>query len=184
MTSWQGETVWILGHGPSIKTFDFGRLYNTRVISVNGSGVFSARARTPRVCLFSLDNNWIRYNRTFLSTFRGEKYVALPLGSWRDCEGIPDVIYFDWTHTDGLSNDPACISAYGGNSGYGALGLAYLKRPKQINLIGFDMDPKDNPEHFYRAKAFDTTVFQLKAAGIEVVNRNVDSFIDAFPKQR
>lgn len=97
-----------------------------------------------------------------------------------------------------LSDDPAFIEA-GGSSGFGALGLAYLKRAKFIVLFGFDYGSSatgewhHNEKHYrprgrnianWRAWArnFENARAQLDAAGVTVLNASPDSNIKAFEK--
>ncbi len=180
-----GEEVWIVGGGRSADDFlNWRNLEGARVLAVNDR-CFPASVIYGS-CFFSVDNVWVRRNKSFLSQFReeAETYLALPQETWPDVAGIPGVKYLRPAFEDGLSIDP-CVLRVGGNSGYGALNLAVLKGAKRINLIGFDMDPGDpvNGE-FYRqwAPRFRTMLPQLKNLGVTVLNRSVDSHIDAFSK--
>lgn len=195
--SW-AET-WILGGGPSAANFDLGRLRG-KVIAVNdsvfkfslpsepsetgvkGNGEAISAGRLP--CIFSLDHRWVRKNKEFLNRYPGEKYIALPLETWPDCDGVLGAEYFDWSSLDGLSDNFLYINT-GCHSGYGAIGLAVHMGAREIHLVGYDLDPSTDihhPRYVYWAKNYDTMVPRLKQLGIKVFNHNINSFVTAFPR--
>lgn len=174
--------------GPSARALDLATLRGEQLLLVNDAALrhssFAACAHatpTPAAALFSLDNQWVRRRRHFLESWAGEKHVALPLESWPECAGIAGVNYLGWSHADGLSDEPDVICT-GGNSGYGAINLAYLKGAREIYLLGYDMDAREDEKYIYWAPRFRTMLPQLKARGVRVVNLNPDSHIDAFPR--
>lgn len=184
--------VWITGGGSSFYDFDFKHFAGNRVLAVNDTihqlvlaSVPVGRSLVPyELSSFSLDNRWVRRNKHLLGHSEGlikEKFVALPLETWPECADIPGVTYLQWSNADGLSDDPGVICT-GGNSGYGAINVAYLKRSKMIHLVGFDMNPIDNTEYLYWARAFRTMLPQLRKQGVTVLNHNKQSYIDAFLK--
>lgn len=81
-----------------------------------------------------------------------------------------------------------------GNSGYGALGLAYLMRARKIAFIGLDgggdryvFMPADGPlkpcpPFDYLPDLFASAVPQLDGTGVQVVNGSPDSAIDCWPR--
>ena len=134
--------VWVVGGGPSSKLFDPARLTGKVVLLVNDAlSLFSsAQMRLFRAAVaVSVDNDWIRRRRPLLKSFDGEKYFALPLETWPDCGGITGAVYLQRGPARELSDDPAFLNT-GGNSGYSAINLAYLKGAREIHLIGFDMN--------------------------------------------
>jgi hypothetical protein len=88
----------------------------------------------------------------------------------------------------GLMEQPDQISA--GNSAYGALNLAYHMRPKRIAFLGLDGTDKGhaysgtNPGWSLKhlPELFDSTLPQLTAANIQVVNGSPGSKIESFPR--
>jgi hypothetical protein len=154
------------------------------VLAVNNAGGASERFvffRGPEpAAVFSIDNGWVRRNRAFLSRHPGEKYVALPLETWPDCGGIDGVTYLRHSTALGLSRDPGTIN--GCDSGHGALNLAFLKGARRIRLIGFDMNPDDKEIFRTWLPRYRPAAEQLRAAGVQVVNMNPDSYVDVFPK--
>lgn len=96
----------------------------------------------------------------------------------------------------GLSLDPFKIHQ-GANGGYQALNLAVLLGVKTVFLLGFDMRSVDGKKHWhgdhpnglnnptddtYRMwiNAFNTTIGDLKTAGVEVINCTHDSALRCF----
>lgn len=90
------------------------------------------------------------------------------------------------SHKLGLSEDKSCINT--GNSGYGAINLAYHLRPKRIVILGMDA----GMGYFYTKEKTNRTlnvlpqlcasaVPQLNAAGIEVINGSQISKVKCFP---
>lgn len=84
----------------------------------------------------------------------------------------------------------------GGNSGYGALNLAYLKGSRRIILLGYDFchsathwhegyawQGKSNDSMYRKwATQFIRALPQLHKHGVQVLNASPDSAITAFPK--
>lgn len=83
------------------------------------------------------------------------------------------------------------------NSGAAAVNLAYHFGVKRIKLLGFDMKPNNNDTHWhneYRSfritdgsfarflRPWNTIASDAKRLGLEIINVNPDSAIDAFPK--
>jgi hypothetical protein len=179
------DEVWIVAGGASSAAFDYSQLGKT-VLAVN-DGIYRVSSARPdllrsglsAVALFSLDNGWVHSHRHFLSEFPGEKFVALPLETWPECAGIDGVQYLQWGFQSGLSEDPGVLNT-GGNSGYAAINLAYLKRASRIHLIGYDMDPSHDEKYEQWIPRFRTMRTQLEARGVTVINHNPHSFVDAF----
>jgi len=178
---WETD-VYIVGGGPSALKLDLSFLRGKKVLAINDSAQrVLALPVAADLAVVSLDNNWVRRNREFLNTFQGEKFVALPLETWPDCKGIPGVTYLKWGYEEGLSAVPSILNT-GGNSGYGAINLAYLKRARRILLLGFDMNPVENVLYPQWIEQFRSAVPNLQRTRTEVLNLNVDSSIDAFQK--
>lgn len=87
----------------------------------------------------------------------------------------------------GLSEDPSAI--YTGNSGSGAVGLAYLMGFKRIALLGvdgtsgyfYDRDGR-NGDLSHLPKLFDSMLPQLDAKGVQVFNGSPNSIVSCFPR--
>ena len=165
------QPIWIIGNGPSSSKFDRSRLGENILVINRGSFVFPAKA------FFSLDRNFVTHYAQFIDEFPGEKHIALPSPR----PEIKGAHWYDWAYGDGLSDDPHVLNT-GCNSGYAAINLAYILGSKEIHLVGYDMDLKDNSQYQFWAKAFDTMLPQLNAKGIKVYNHNPQSHITAFPR--
>lgn len=181
---WWGET-WIVAGGPSLGTFDRSRLRGKRILAVNG-GLFWDQVVNSflygDVTVFSADPDWVRLNLRMTLPLKAERYVSVALDTHPDLANIPGVTYLQRSHEDGLSDDPGFLCT-GGNSGYAAINLAYLKGAKDIHLVGFDMDPATDEKFTQWIPRFRTMLPQLQARGVRVTNHNPNSFIDAFPKE-
>lgn len=91
---------------------------------------------------------------------------------------------------EGLSDDPAGVHT--GNSGYGALGLAYHAQARQVAFLGLDgrqngyfyggHGPRGPLDHL--PALFASAVPQLKDKGISVVNASPGSSITCFDGMR
>lgn len=173
------DEVWIVASGPSVRQFDLSRLRFKQVLAVNDA-LFQVPP-SQQLAVATIDPDWTRRHRDFLAAHQGEKYCAVPLETWPDCYGIPGMTYLQQSHCDGLSDDPQFLCT-GGNSGYAALNVAYLKRAKTIHLVGFDMDPSQDDKFRQWAPRFDTMLPQLRRRGVVVTNHNPRSFVDAFPR--
>lgn len=85
-----------------------------------------------------------------------------------------------------LSRDPARIHT--GNSGYGALGVAYLFRPKRIGLFGIDASRAHRVEGGRPSRLdhlpalFASARPQLVAAGIKVIDASPHGHLRCFQK--
>jgi len=169
----------VVANGPSVHNFDLFSLHGKTVLAVNEAS-FLLEALGLATVVFSLDNRWIHRRRDFLERFVGEKYLAVPLETWPECGGISGAIYLQWSYEKGLSDDPGIVCT-GGNSGYGAINVAYLKHAKTIYLVGFDMDPSGKEEFEQWIPRFRTMLPQLEAHRVRVLNLNPNSHVDAFP---
>lgn len=178
------DEVWIVAGGPSARRFDFSQIPPAcRVLAVN-DGVDHLRGSSSyplAAAVVSIDQRWIRRRRVFLEHVRGEKFLAVPLDTWPECAGIPGATYLQWSHASGLSDDPGFL-ATGGNSGYAALNLAYLKHARLIHLVGYDMNPRHDEKYEHWAPRFHNALAQLGKRGVTVLNHNPDSYVDAFPR--
>jgi len=190
---WQGETVYLIGGGPSLKGFDLTRLQGKTTVAVNDAVLHAPWA----TALFSLDRKWMLERRAAIESFTGEKYLAVAEDFNFD-NAIPGVTYLlRCRNLRGLSTSPGRIYMGGGNSGYGAFNLAFLKRASRIILLGYDYcqagqhwfpgypwQRKNGSGQMYRhwAEQFDWCREQLRWAEVEVLNVSPISLIKTFQK--
>lgn len=198
------DKIIIVASGPSLNGFDFNRLRGKgHIICVNNAGNHIPFAHS----WFTLDP-WGLNGPQLPKNFKGKLYAAVPEDYGRRDSRIKDYrvsprgnITFlhrlishnlteqssETAYSLGLSPDPSCINT--GNSGYGALNLAYHMKPKKVLLLGID----GTIGYFYSKTErnrplttlpllFNSAVPQLKEAGIEVINGSPKSVIGSFPR--
>lgn len=102
---------------------------------------------------------------------------------WHTFSNMPTEEQLFW----GLNEDTGSINTL--NSGYGAFGMAYHYRPKKILLLGIDAsrgyahDPSCMTRPLnHLPTIFRSTLPQIEAAGIEVINGSLLSNVDCFPR--
>lgn len=203
----QTEKVVIVGRGPSLAGFDFQQLAalpeSVIVICVNQSIEQSPRAdvwftldpNTPLQKLMRVQRPGTRYFAAVPNDF-GRETAKRP--SHR--HGLPENVTYlrridgpgPERSQDGLSHSKDAINS--GNSGFGALQLAYLMGAKKIVLLGFDGadTARKTGGHFDSSKKsaylghlpqlFNSTAMALDAEGVEVRNSNPESKITCFPR--
>lgn len=188
--------VYVIGGGSSLQGFDFSRLDGLGVkIGINKVAWYAN-------CdvMVTLDQHFAKQYRHDIAKFvedGGEAVLAMPPNDHTH-PTIPGATYVRRQKNPGLSDHPN--SLFGMNSGIAGLGLAYMRRPPSIALLGFDMQYASNGKthwhegyswhnpknHKFMEKSvdkFDRMARQCDDAGIEVVNYvgNPKSKITAFP---
>lgn len=185
--------VWIVAGGPSARGFDFSVLDGERILAVNDA-VFNVPQAYGVV---SIDRDWQINRIVDLIEYRGHWFLMRRVGEVNPTSKALQRVRCEYCKSlPGLSDSWAAAHTMG-SSGYAALNIAYLMRPQFIGLIGYDYDASGR--HWYDdekklrnkkgtwatwAAAYDTTVAQLQAAQIEVINFSEHSKITAFPRRR
>ena len=128
----QGETVFVIGGGPSILNFNIDRLKDRNCISVNNAHTIAPWSRY----LVFHDMRWMGWHLTTVMDFRGiivtTNYGKCPLRVER----------MRREHKIAINcTDPTCLA--GIDSGTHAVNLAFHTGPKTIALVGFDMGFRD-----------------------------------------
>jgi hypothetical protein len=207
--SWDGETAVILAGGPSLRGFDVQPLMREfdgqpltlsglRVITINDSWRIAPWADIQYFC----DRDWrdtqVLVNRQSLdksTDFARLIYKGFWVKGGADLDH-PHVRTLKFSGQLGLSDDPTALR-HGSNSGYQAIGLAYLLGAKRILLLGYDMQAaKGERTHWHdeeRRADFWTTVKDsmlplfpalvepLARAGVEVINCTPGSALKCWP---
>jgi hypothetical protein len=193
--AWRGQRCFIVGGGPSLKGFDFGRLRGERVIAIN-----KAFFDVPWAdIMFSMDRGFLdsvtsgelgEDCREAFQAFEGAPlwldifHSSYPPGIY----SLPSAGKIGWTRslTEGLF--------HGQNSGYGALGLALILGADPIYLLGFDCSKGPRGETHYHdgypcgLKQEDLDTFRsdfeagapLLPPGRQVINLNPNSALKCF----
>lgn len=185
---WRGETVVLVGAGPSLTEADVSFVRGrARVIVINRSHELAPWADV----LYGCDGRFWRHYET-ARLFAGLKVTqdAGTSARWPEIRRVR-------VGSEKMSIEPGVLGS-GGNGGFQALNLAIQFGARRIVLIGFDMDVSagvhwhgkhegglNNPhealcegwrEHFARA------VSDLEALGVEVVNATRGGALEAFPR--
>jgi hypothetical protein len=185
---WEGETIYIIGGGPSLKDFDWNKLIGKRTIAINKAIVSYPNADA----LYWTDSRVYGWHKHEIDKFKGLKYTI------RHHITYPaDVKILKKGDKFGLneSKDSLC---HGNNSGYAAINLAYLLGAKRIVLLGYDMhnDGKNGHYHdgypvpvtgdnIYRDQfmpGFQILADLLKQKKVDVFNASVASSLTVWPR--
>jgi len=200
------RTIIICCTGPSLKNFDFTSLKDKGyIIAVNDAGKYIPFADA----WFTLDP-WGcgAAGKQIPPNFQGDLFAAVPEDfgtptakstthrvtphpkmnylhriAFHTINDYKPADYLSW----GLNEDSSCINT--GNSGFGALNLAYHMRPKRVFLLGIDAtsgyffdERKSTKSLNHLPMIFKSSVKQLESKNIEVINGSQYSKIECFPR--
>jgi hypothetical protein len=186
---WCGESVAILGCGPSRAAVDVALLreHCDHVIAINDSFRVAPWADILYFCDLKW---WTTRGSDVQRVFRG-RIVTLE-------NEIPGVLRLHNSGATGLDPDPTCLR-HGSNSGYQTIHLAYHLGAMLITLVGYDMRIVDGrmhaehrPErqstrefaallHHAMLPKFDTIAQPLADAGVQVINATPGSALTIWP---
>lgn len=189
LPNWSGETAVILASGPSL-TLDQVALVeqaNVKTIATNSTW----RIADVDV-LFAVD---YLFFKVCLPEFKAAKRRA---AVWTQDRSAAERWGLNWVRQDsrpGLGNPGLRTN---GNSGMGAINLAYLFGARRILLVGMDMKlgadgakhwHADHPKPLVQGLVFSDWLHKgrdlvkgLKSAGVEVVNCSIDTALECFPR--
>lgn len=184
------ETTYIIGGGPSAAGLDTMRLNGGVRLGVN-----DAAFHKPCDAFFSNDHGYALRSRDKIEAFAGERHLAIRLKFFGRFLGWDARLWQrrDWQNpsivpgslSSGPEGTPGC-------SGYVALNLAAQMGAKRIVLFGYDFDAdyryffSDEPHMRVCvpeviASFRDVAPWYAKK-GIRILNANLKSAIDAFPR--
>lgn len=187
---WAGETVAVVGSGPSLRQRDVDRLRRrARVIVVNDSWRLCSWADM----LYAADHRWWQYH-DYVRQFQGQR-VTQQSGpkQWPAEAAANGLTVLQSRNNPGFSEDPAVIHT-GSNSGFQAVNIALLRGASRILLLGIDLygthwfgehPPalrKNSPHAMFR-KAFAEAAAQLDYSSVSVINCSLLSTLECFPKR-
>ena len=181
---WPGSHVVIMASGPSMCSEDAGFVQRSglRSITVNSTWQLAPWADAH----YSSDADWWVENlQEMRHRARGEFWSGHPGGVAHDVRQCP---YRKGAR--GLYKPPGAI-AWGGNSGYCAIGLAYQFGARRIILLGYDQQGDHwHPEHPLKirkpanfpmwAERFGELARDCEAAGVEVINASRETSLTCF----
>jgi len=184
----EGETIYIIGGGPSLKNFDFRLLIGSRTIAINKAIFFHTEADV----LYWTDVRFYTWYKNEIDNYKGLKFALKASGQYTN-----DIKVLKKGKTYGLETDTQTL-AHGNNSGYAAINLAYHLGARRIVLLGFDMMSNGKDSHFhdgYPTRAPDDKMYQdkfipgfdqlkteLNSSGVTVMNASPYSKLTIFPK--
>lgn len=185
--AWTGRRCFIVGGGPSLRSFDWSLLDGELSIGINRA--FERYTPTMMFCMDPRVWGWIvRGDFGEESTRRYEEFSGLKVWMYASNFVFPDNIY---------TVRYAEVEPNGNNSGHAAINLAILLGAKEIYLLGFDMhgDHKGNQKWFHNGypqlqsegvykdyiEALTDDAARIKSAGVRVVNLSPDSALRCFP---
>jgi hypothetical protein len=194
---WEGETVAILGGGPSLTLDQVESTKALKRIATNNAFLLDPTAEI----LCWGDYGWFARNQGKLAEFKGLKVT------WSTMPGAVRLKQSDEQLTEDrlgihrlmhetrapLSVNPRLVA--GANTGHGAMNLAVLLGAQRILLLGFDMTsvrghnwhtdhPAHASEHRYTRKwipEFAKAKTILDRLGVEVINCTPGSALQCFP---
>lgn len=185
---WAGSDVYIIGGGPSLRGFDWRRLFGCHTIGLNHA--YQLGALVCSLCFFSDANFW-EENREGLESF------AAPVVTHLEGVTAPWVCALP-RREGGLHHDAL---GYGNTSGVGGINLALVLGATRVLLLGFDGQPdsKGRPNWHNRLSEvawpgiYDSFVpgFTQVAAdlprvfpGCEIINLTPGTKLTCFPTAR
>lgn len=187
---WEGETAFVLAGGASVRDLDLSPLKGRRVVAIN-----SAWKSWPDVdFLFFADGRWWRDGN-----FEGAAgFAGKIITTAAACYGPKNILRLGKVDpSNGLAKKPHQV-AFSSSSVTGVINLLVHLGVARIVLLGVDGRlAGDGQKHHHGVKypwahvanCFDRHVAEflavapsIRAAGVEVINVNPDSAIDAWPK--
>jgi len=184
---WKGETVFIVGGGPSLSKFNFNLLKGRNIIAINKSIKSCPWAQI----LYWTDSRVYSWLKDDIEKFKGDKYTIKPFNTPLNVKALKN------TGTSGLELDPVGIR-HGNNSGFAAINLAYHLGVKRIILLGFDMGNIGQKSHYHDGypvlmtsnktyeermlPTFNSLVKPLEENGVEIINASMVSKIKCFKR--
>ncbi len=189
---WPGETVCLLGSGPSLTQADVDACRGARVMAIKDTHRLAPWADA----LYSADERWWAHYGADLR-FTGHRF-ALVSPEDRHIVAVEraNAHRLAIGGKDGLALDPSKLTT-GQHSGYSAINLAVHLGAKRIVLLGYDMQKaSDGREHYfgshpYQKKqmpfqwlgVYETLVEPLLVLGVTVINATRETALTVFPKR-
>ncbi len=195
---WPGETVVVIGGGPSLTHEDVAYCRDkAHVVAVKEAGCCRIPGQVAPApwaeVLYAADEKYWRFVQG-APEFAGLKYAIEQREGERQMGDWPGLQVLRNLGEHGLETDPTGLRT-GFNSGYQAINLAVHLGAAKIVLLGFDCwrGPDGHnwfgphPTHIESPypvflQAFNTIVAPLKAAGVDVVNCSPTTMLRAFPR--
>lgn len=195
--AWAGETVIIIGGGPSLEFFDWAPFHHLNIIGCNDAYLLGPWVD---ICYFG-DKIWYEkhQHRAAWKRYDGIKMGApAPTVPMIELMEADDEVFWIERRGQGFNTDRSKgWLAANGCTGAGAINLAYLLGAKAVVLLGFDMKLSVTGEsNWHRENVPDPNVYpnkfiplfrtlaghiEEKAPDFKVFNAGPDSVLDVFP---
>ncbi len=128
---WKGQDAYIIGGGPSLKTFDWELIRERNTIGCNSA--FSIGHEFCKITIFGDFEWWDRIGRKGTEEYGGIVVGSSPRLHSTKC---PWLRTMPRAETQGLSTTALC---WAGNTGALAINLALILGAQRVFLLGFDM---------------------------------------------
>jgi hypothetical protein len=142
-----GETVFVLGGGPSIDDVDLARLRDRKVIVINSTAIAARDAGLDDAVLFWMDNSWWRKHQELCLSWRGSLVTKARIakGDAPDLIRLVDTVTQPGAPKNTIFPPPGSPKiAWGRTSGHTAISLAIAMGAARVVLLGFDMRLADD----------------------------------------
>ena len=186
---WQGGRAYVIGGGPSLRGFDTTLLDGKHIVAVNNAYRLFPKAEA----LYFMDTVWYNWHAVELMEFKGLMYTTA-----RQLKDKHRVKFLNHGQRKGIDDRPDHLSK-GTSSGYGGIGVAIAYGVKEVIILGFDMCRDEDGNHNYHNDhrrpvkdtiyedahmlSFPALVPACKERGITIINCNLDSALECFPKE-
>lgn len=189
----EGQTVFIIAGGPSLKDFDFSILKDKTCIALN-----SAYKGIPNLdAILWTDNDWAAKHYDNLMLYEGCKFQTRTCGDRfvnSETKGFANSCVLNKMNDYGFTMD--INSVCGNNSGAQALNFVTNLKPYRIILLGYDMGYSKGRTHWHEGyEVTDASVYRnlfipsinlmapfIEKMGVDVVNCNENSNLECFRK--
>jgi hypothetical protein len=195
---WQGESTYIIGGGPSLRSFDWDLIRGKRTIGCNSA--FLLGAHICQITIFADHLWWEEIGKKRTDEYGGLVVGCVPPHNEKQLTEKPWLIRMSRYDKNGLSPPGSQVLGCCGNTGVLALNLALLMGATRVYLLGFDMrlgpqgianwhhlrwEPPqaDNYPRFMREMRRLPQELKEKYPDVQVVNVTDDSELELFPKQ-
>jgi len=201
---WHGETVFIIGGGPSLKGMDWEALHGQRIIGCNDAYrlglIYNNQENFPlrpsswiRIILFG-DSCWFDHHREEIEP-NANRFVFISMASRNPhCEAVR------WMkrQPEGLTMPIDRKIGWNKSTGAGAINLALLLGARRVVLLGFDMKMGEDNQANWHVNEVNTPIpedyikfrtgmeliakeLPQKYPHAEVLNAGPDSALKCFP---
>jgi uncharacterized Rossmann fold enzyme len=175
---WQGETVYIIGGGPSLREMDLTGL-GGKIIAINEAGL----TKCPEAdVLFFGDFRWYEWNKPRLKHYLGQEIVTRGY----DYMYPAHIQVLQWDKSFPIH--PSLQAVGGLCSGGSALDFAYKRGAGKIVLLGFDMNSEGEQNWHNRHRELGgisrermIASFEKVDIPVEIINATPNSALTCFP---